>query len=57
MDETKTRKRSQGNAPGFRTLNLKIPEAAFRKFRSEAEAVGLANNEYFLVLLGRVVIA
>jgi hypothetical protein len=51
MDETT--KKSQANAPGMRTLNLKIHETAFRRFRSEAEARGLTNVEFFLDLLGR----
>ncbi|MFT3772995.1 MAG: hypothetical protein QM820_47030 [Minicystis sp.] len=52
-ETTPTPKKSQANKPGFRTLNLKIPECAFRKFRSEAEAAGLTNNDYFLSLLER----
>jgi hypothetical protein len=52
-NETPKTPKSQANKPGFRTLNIKVPEAEFRKFRSEAEAAGLGNNDYFLALLAR----
>lgn len=49
VNEAKVPKRP--NKPGERCLVVRVPEAAFRRFRSRAEGLGMTNTEYVHHLL------